>query len=574
MKTGQFTASEGTLLFYRAWDEVPQTNGKIVILLHRGHEHSERLSGVADILAQAGYAVYAFDNRGHGYSKTPPSYEFMQLVRDLDAFAQFVCEETNKTHNDLFIIANSVAGVVASTWVHDYAPPIAGMALLAPAFKIKLYIPLAKPALDLAIRFKPTLDIKSYVKSRFLTHNRAEQERYNNDKLINPTIPARQLTTLLDTAQRIINDAHLIVAPTLVVSAAQDYVVDNTAQLQFYSTLSSPLKQHLILNDFYHGILYEHGVEQVTSAILAFMQQCFTTDQPAMRDTLVNITQFESNQMAGGKTTIINKASYKLQRLMMQHLGFLSDGMQIGLKYGFDSGVSLDHVYKNKPSGLGIIGQAIDKQYLNAIGWRGIRQRKIHLQQLLKEAILQLQVIGQEVNIVDIAGGPARYLIELAQALPDIQVQVRDYQEQNLAEGKTLAKQLNLSNITYQQTDAFNPSSYENQTFRPNIVIISGVFELFSDNSLVQRALKGIAQWLQPNGYIIYTGQPWHPQLEQIAHVLGNHQKQRWIMRRRSQYELDSLFRDYGFNKKMMKIDDWGIFTVSLAQLSKSENTL
>lgn len=108
MKTGQFTASEGTLLFYRAWDEVPQANGKIVLLLHRGHEHSERLSGVADVLVQAGYAVYAFDNRGHGYSKTPPSYEFMQLVRDLDAFVQFVCEETNKTQGDLFIVANSV----------------------------------------------------------------------------------------------------------------------------------------------------------------------------------------------------------------------------------------------------------------------------------------------------------------------------------------------------------------------------------------------------------------------------------------------------------------------------------
>lgn len=573
MKTGQFTASEGTLLFYRAWDEVPQANGKIVILLHRGHEHSERLSGVADVLVQAGYAVYAFDNRGHGYSKTPPSYEFMQLVRDLDAFVQFVCEETNKTQGDLFIVANSVGGVVASTWAHDYAPQIAGMALLAPAFKIKLYIPLAKPALDLAIRFKPTLDIKSYVKSRFLTHNRAEQERYNNDKLINPSIPARQLTTLLDTAKRVVNDAHLIVTPTLVVSAAHDYVVDNGAQLQFYATLSSPLKQHLILNDFYHGILYEHGAEQVTSAILAFMQQCFADDQPAMRDTLVTLTQFESNQIAGNKTTIINKASYKLQRLMMQRLGFLSDGMQIGLKYGFDSGVALDHVYKNQPSGLGIIGQTIDKQYLNAIGWRGIRQRKVHLQQLLKEAILKLQVAGQEVKIVDIAGGPARYLVELAQALPDIHVQVRDYQEQNLSEGKTLAQTLKLTNIHYLQADAFDPASYQNQAFRPNIVIISGVFELFSDNSLVKKAIKGIAQWLQPNGYLIYTGQPWHPQLEQIAHVLGNHQKQRWIMRRRSQYELDSLFKDYGFNKQAMQIDDWGIFTVSLAQLSESEST-
>ncbi|WP_020559321.1 bifunctional alpha/beta hydrolase/class I SAM-dependent methyltransferase [Thiofilum flexile] len=568
MKTGQFTASEGNILFYRVWDTDAQSNGKIVVLLHRGHEHSERLSAVAEVLVQAGYSVYAFDNRGHGHSKTAACYEFMQMVRDLDTFVQFICKETHKNQNDIFILANSVGAVIAATWVHDYAPQIAGMALLAPAFKIKLYVPLAKPALDLAIRFKPKLEVKSYVKARFLTHNRAEQERYNNDKLINPSIPARQLTTLLDTAQRIIQDAYLIVAPTLVISAGQDYVVDNAAQLQFYETLSSPLKKHLILDGFYHGILYEHGADKVMNSILEFIQICFKAPVLQMRDNLVVLTQWERNQIAGGKTSLTRKLSYQAQRYMMQRLGFLSDGMQVGLKYGFDSGVALDHIYKNKPSGLGIIGRAIDKQYLNAIGWRGIRQRKVHLQQMLKEAILQLQIQGKEVSIVDIAGGPARYLMELAQALPDIQIQVRDYQEQNLAEGRTLVRQLNLTNINYLAADAFDYASYQNQTIRPNIVIVSGVFELFSSNNLIKKAIEGIAYWLQPNGYVIYTGQPWHPQLEQIAQVLGNHQKQRWIMRRRSQYELDSLFSDYGFKKLQMQIDNWGIFTVSLAQLT------
>ena len=67
-------------------------------------------------------------------------------------------------------------------------------------------------------------------------------------------------------------------------------------------------------------------------------------------------------------------------------------------------------------------------------------------------------------------------------------------------------------------------------------------------------------------GYLLYTGQPWHPQLEQIANVLGNHQNTKWIMRRRSQYELDHLFNIRGFEKESMRIDDWGIFTVSSAQ--------
>jgi hypothetical protein len=37
-------------------------------------------------------------------------------------------------------------------------------------------------------------------------------------------------------------------------------------------------------------------------------------------------------------------------------------------------------------------------------------------------------------------------------------------------------------------------------------------------------------------------------------------------MRRRSQYELDHLFAQSGFEKEHMLIDDWGIFTVSSAQ--------
>lgn len=573
MKTGQFTASEGTLLFYRAWDEVPQANGKIVVLLHRGHEHSERLSGVAQVLVNAGYQVYAFDNRGHGYSKVPPSYEFMQLVRDLDAFIHFVCEETKKNQSDIFILANSVGGVVAATWVHDYAPQIAGMALLAPAFKIKLYVPLAKPALDLALHFKPKLNIKSYVKPRLLTHNRAEQELYAKDELINPAIHARQLTTLLDTAKRVVNDAHLIVTPTLVVTAKQDYVVDTDIQTQFYETLSSPLKYHLELDNVYHGILYEYGADKVINTVIKFMRSCFITTLPNMRPNLEILTQYERNQIAGGAIPFYRKWSYFIQRKMMGKLGFMSDGMQVGLQSGFDSGVALDHVYKNTPSGVGAIGRFIDKNYLNAIGWKGIRQRKIHLIETLKEAILKQQMQGHEVLIADIAGGPARYLIELAQALPDIQVLVRDYQERNLAEGKAIAQQLKVENIQYMQADAFDSSSYQDQKVRPHIVVVSGVFELFSNNQQISKAIAGIKEWIQPNGYIVYTGQPWHPQLEQIAHVLGNHQKERWIMRRRSQYELDHLFAEHRFVKQSMKIDNWGIFTVSLAQLNLPEST-
>lgn len=568
MKTGTFRSFDKAELFYREWEPTQEANGKVVLLLHRGHEHSERLEKVARSSIFAGYKVFSYDNRGHGYTKEGAAYEFMNLVRDLDAFVRFVCEKEHITQEAIFVVANSVAGVVASTWVHDFAPKIAGMALVAPAFKIKLYVPLAKPALALMLHFKEDLNITSYVKAKFLTHNAEEQKRYNTDPLITPNIPAKQLVTLLDTAQRVVEDASLIVTPTLVLSATADYVVESSVQKVFYDRLSSPLKRFVALEGFYHGVLYEQNAQIALDAIGAFICEAFAAPKVSLKEHLIKITQLEKDTIAKGEIPFLQNCSFAFQRFMLHRFGGVSEGMSIGLRYGFDSGVTLDYIYKNTPNGQGALGKMIDKNYLNSIGWKGIRQRKVNAIATIREKIEHLRAQGEKVQILDIAGGPARYLIELAREYPDIEVLVRDYQEQNIEQGRALAKEFSLKNIRYEQADAFDKQTYENRSYQPNIVIISGVFELFEDNALIQNAIDGVTSMMPKGSFLVYTGQPWHPQLEQIAYVLGNHQQKQWIMRRRSQYELDTLFAQSGFEKNSMKIDDWGIFTVSVATLT------
>lgn len=569
MKEGTFESFDQNQLFYREWKPQGRANGRILILLHRGHEHSARLDSIANQDCFAKFKIYSYDNRGHGHTRSEATYEFMNLVRDLDAFVKFVCAKENKNLRDIFIVANSVAGVVASTWAHDYAPDIRGMALVAPAFKIKLYMPFANELLKLAVRFKADLNITSYVKSKFLTHDVSEQEKYDSDSLITPNIPARQLTTLLDTGKRIVADADLITVPTLVLSAGKDYVVDSQVQGDFYAALSSVHKRFIRLDNFYHGVLYESNAMVAIDEIASFIDECFKLRKEPRLDALVSVTQKESDKITYGSLPIHRKVNYKVQKFMMSKLGAMSEGMKIGLKYGFDSGVTLDHVYRNKAMGTNPFGRMIDRNYLDSIGWRGIRQRKINSIKTIRFRINELLSAGKTPRILDIAGGPARYLIELAAEFKDAEFQVRDYQTQNVEEGKALANKFNLTNIEYRQMDAFDPESYENQTFKPNIVVVSGVFELFSDNALIGKAIKGITGLIEAEGFLVYTGQPWHPQLEQIAKVLGNHRQQNWIMRRRSQYELDTLFANHGFTKLGMEIDEWGIFTVSVAQYSK-----
>jgi hypothetical protein len=72
---------------------------------------------------------------------------------------------------------------------------------------------------------------------------------------------------------------------------------------------------------------------------------------------------------------------------------------------------------------------------------------------------------------------------------------------------------------------------------------------------------------MEPGSLLLYTGQPWHPQLEMIARALTSHRDgEAWIMRRRTQQEMDQLVAAAGFRKVEQRIDKWGIFTVSLAE--------
>jgi hypothetical protein len=248
----------------------------------------------------------------------------------------------------------------------------------------------------------------------------------------------------------------------------------------------------------------------------------------------------------------------------------LSDGIALGRKTGFDSGSTLDYVYRNRAGGATLLGKLIDRNYLDSIGWRGIRQRKVHLEELLRKAMALARSAGMFVRIVDIAAGHGRYVLEAldgAQMPPD-SVLLRDYSELNVDQGDALIRAKGLGQVArFVRGDAFDRASLAEITPRPTIGIVSGLYELFPDNTAVRTSLAGLADAIPEGGLLVYTGQPWHPQLELIARALTSHRGGvPWVMRRRTQAEMDQLVENAGFRKIDQRIDEWGIFTVSLAR--------
>ena len=190
--------------------------------------------------------------------------------------------------------------------------------------------------------------------------------------------------------------------------------------------------------------------------------------------------------------------------------------------------------------------------------------------QLTGIALARLREAGRSTHMLDIAAGHGRYVldaIEKSAVKPD-SVRLQDYSPINVEAGSKLIAERGLKDTaSFHQADAFDGDKLAATIPSPDLAIVSGLYELFPDNGLIERSLGGLAKAMNPGSALLYTNQPWHPQLEMIARALTSHRGgEAWVMRRRTQAEMDQLVAAAGFRKIEQRIDQWGIFTVSIAE--------
>ena len=576
-----FTADDGADIFYRHWAPAepaadPRADARAVLLFHRGHEHSARWQELVDLIDLPDTHFFAWDARGHGRTDGPrgDAPSFSRMVRDAEAFSQHVAAEHQINQEDQAVLAQSVGAVVAATWIHDYAPPVRAMVLATPALAIKLYVPLAIPGLRLLNKIKPGSFIKSYVKPKMLTHDPRQAELYANDELISPQISVNILLGLHDASRRLVADAHAITTPTLMLISGRDYVVKRGPQDRLFERINTLDKKRVTYPGFFHSTFWEHERDRPIAEARAFLAPRLADAAPppkASGELLGPSSRVRDALESPLPWTHPKRWSFAVQHMGLNTLARLSTGVQIGWRDGFDAGTSLDHVYGNKAKGVTPIGKLIDRGYLDAVGWRGIRQRKVHIEQMLDTAIADLLERDGEVRLFDPGAGPGRYVLDtiVRHEGQPITARLGDFAQVNRDEGQRLIRDYGLQDrVAFHESDAFDPDKLRAAVadFKPNLAIVSGLYELFPDNALLERSLATIAEVAAPHTHLLTTNQPWHPQHEMIARVLPNREGMPWVMRCRSQQEMDALVREAGFVRRDLRIDNWGIFSVARAE--------
>ncbi|RDS79221.1 lysophospholipase [Dyella monticola] len=223
------TMADGQRLFLRDWPHAAARHA--VLIVHGLGEHSGRYEALAQWFRAQGYAVRAYDQRGHGHSPGPRaalSHED-DLLRDLTAIYDHY---TNSVGRRPLLLGHSMGGVVTVRAVLDgrVAPP--GLVLSSPALRSYASAPLRRLAAVLK-RVVPNLPLRNGLPLEGLSHDAKVLQAYRNDPLCIGMVTPRMADFIFRAGASSIADAWRLRVPTLLLVAGSDRLVDPSGSKEF-----------------------------------------------------------------------------------------------------------------------------------------------------------------------------------------------------------------------------------------------------------------------------------------------------------------------------------------------------
>lgn len=474
----------------------------------------------------------------------------------LQKFIAYLNMEYQIKQKDIAIISHSENAIVVSSWITDYAPNIRSVVFYSPYFFFK-----KRDVIQ--FRLKKLLQASTTLYRKMIDGKHSSQHAVSS-------FSRRKRNDYLYSGRRIIRNTFAYFTPTLLIIPQNGRQLGMNSVLKFYSNISSRTKS-LFMTDYDDAIECQDGA--IIHQVKTFLTTSFALEEkvPSLFDSyLRGVTWNEYEKLRIPEVSLLKRLYWSANKFALKHIGKYSAGIQLGLETGFDSGASLDYIYRAQADGSNILGRYIDRYYLNNVGWHCTRMRGKHVEALISLATSKLFAEQRKIKLLDIAAGHGRYIINALENIdqPIEHLLMRDFDSSNVENGNYLLSQKKLANSAlFEQGDAFSFTDLATLPKDRTLSIISGLYELFSDNNMVQTSLNGIANATEVGGYLIYTTKLWNPKFAYMARVLISHKKgEYWLLRRRSQREIDQIVTTAGFEKIEQKMDPWGMFSVVLAK--------
>lgn len=211
--------ADGLTLLTRRWAcNEPRAR---VLIVHGLGEHSGRYEHVGAFLVEKGFAVSAFDLRGHGASggRRMDIEEFDQYLDDLEMVFGTVEEDMTR-----IIYGHSMGGLISTSYAVSDRPQPALYVLSAPALEADVPAPLKIVSKALG-GVLPTVRMPNSIKGSQLSRDPAVGEAYFADPLVETKATARFGSKFLAQLGVVKDRLDSLSTPALVIHGADDELV-------------------------------------------------------------------------------------------------------------------------------------------------------------------------------------------------------------------------------------------------------------------------------------------------------------------------------------------------------------
>jgi alpha-beta hydrolase superfamily lysophospholipase len=269
---GKFAGRNNFSLYWQAW--LPEGPPKAILLIVHGiAEHSGRYTNLVNYFVPKGYAVYSFDQRGHGKSDGKRSYieRFSYYVDDLQTFFSLV--RTENPNTKIFMVGHSLGSTIALDYTLEHQRELQGLIISGTTLKAGASISraaiLAAKILSVVM---PKIGV-SALDPGGISRDPAVVAAYVNDPLnYTGKLSARFGVELLKTMDMLQKRLSEITLPILIMQGSQDRISDPSSSKILFDGVSSKDKTMKIYEGFYHEIFNDPERQQVFSDMEAWFK--------------------------------------------------------------------------------------------------------------------------------------------------------------------------------------------------------------------------------------------------------------------------------------------------------------
>ena len=261
----------GLPLFAQAWRPADSPKA-VLVIVHGLKDHSDRYGALADQAVQHGYAVYAFDLRGHGKSAgdrvTIDSFD--DYLGDLDkVLAQVRTREPGKP---IFLFGHSMGGCIVTLYTLRNKPNLKGLILSGPALKpgddVSRFL-IASTHVVSAVA--PGLPVMELPNANFSRDAQTVADMDKDPLVTQGKGPAHTAAELLDAMDEIDSKMEQLQVPLLDMHGTQDKLTNPEGSKELVKRAGSTDKTLKLYDGLYHDLLHEPERAQVMADVLAWM---------------------------------------------------------------------------------------------------------------------------------------------------------------------------------------------------------------------------------------------------------------------------------------------------------------